>query len=77
MFCDNKSTISIAERPEQKFSERTKHITMRRDFFLNYMENKYIIIKWMPTETHLADIMTKALSGILTKHFTAQLGLKA
>jgi hypothetical protein len=77
MYCDNRSAISMAERPEQRFSERTKHITMQRDFFLNYIENKFIEIKWVPTETQLADIMTKPLSGIMTKHFTTMLGLKA
>jgi hypothetical protein len=76
ILCDNKSTVSMAERPEQKFSERTKHITQHRDFFLNYIENGIIKIKWVPTEMQQADIMTKPLSGILTKHFTTQLGLK-
>ena len=58
--CDNTSTINLFKNPIQH--SRTKHIEIRHHFIRDYVQNKNIILEFMPTEDQLADIFTKPLN---------------
>ena len=76
LYSDNQSAISIAKDPEQKnINARTKHLGIRRDFFVDYVDQKVMDIRYTPTSTMLADMLTKALSPVFVKHFRVQFRL--
>lgn len=56
---DNQSTIRLAKNPE--FHKRTKHIDLRFHYVREKVEAKEIVVKYVPTGSQLADILTKAL----------------
>jgi len=59
IYCDNKSTISMAKNPA--FHGRTKHIDIRFHFIRELVEKEEIILKFCNTNEQVADIFTKAL----------------
>ncbi|KAI0500477.1 hypothetical protein KFK09_018690 [Dendrobium nobile] len=60
MFCENTSTIALANNPV--FHARTKHIEIDQRFVREHIQN--IVIRLLPISTvdQLADILTKPLS---------------
>lgn len=59
IFCNNKSTISIAKNPT--LHGRTKHIDIRYHFIRELISNGKVILKFCSTEDQKADMFTKAL----------------
>ena len=59
LFCDNESTIKIANNPVQH--SKTKHIEIRHHFLRDQVMKKYIDIMHVNTEEQLAHIFTKPL----------------
>jgi hypothetical protein len=45
------------------FHERTKHIDIKHHVLRKYIEDKRVVLKYIPTEIQLADILTKALAS--------------
>ena len=64
MYQDNKSTICLANRGKST-SERTRHVKIRYFFISHYIEEKEIVIRYLPTGEMMADLMTKPLHGSL------------
>ena len=58
---DNRSTILIAEN-ECSSAGRSKHIDIRYKFVAQTIADNIVRVRYTPTETNLADILTKALS---------------
>lgn len=58
---DNQSTIRIAE--DEKISDRTKHIATRYFFMRRHIKEGIFKIQYEPTETNIADLLTKPLTG--------------
>lgn len=56
---DNQSTICLTKNPE--FHKRTKHIDLCFHYVREKVEGKEIVVNYVPTESQLADILTKAL----------------
>ena len=54
----NKSAIALAKNPI--LHERSKHIELKYHFIRDYVETK-IELEFVPTEHHLADMLTKPL----------------
>jgi hypothetical protein len=73
IFCDNKSTISIARNPA--FHGRTKHIELRHHFIRELIAEGKITLKYCSTQEQLADILTKALSKEKFCYFRELLGV--
>lgn len=67
MFVDNLSSIRLVKNSE--YHKRTKHIDTRYHFIREKVNNKEIIIDYVPTEIQKADIFTKALPRDRFKNF--------
>ena len=65
ILVDNQSAIKLSLNPE--FHKRTKHIQVRYHFTRELVEQKSLVVKYVPTE-QLADCLTKPLQK--TKHST-------
>ena len=59
LYCDNESTIKIANNPVQH--SKTKHIEIRHHFLRDHVMKEDIDIIHVKTEEQLADIFTKPL----------------
>ena len=59
LYCDNESTIKIANNPVQH--SKTKHIEIRHHFLRDHVMKEDIGIIHINTEEQLADIFTKPL----------------
>ena len=71
--CDNTSAINISKTPIQH--SRTKHIEIRHYFIRDHVQNKNVILEFVPTEDQLADIFTKPLNGDRFEQIRGKLGL--
>lgn len=58
---DSQSCVAMIYN--QKSSGRTKHIDARYHFIRNQVEEKRVCLKYHPTETNVADLLTKPLGG--------------
>ncbi|KAK6149350.1 hypothetical protein DH2020_016875 [Rehmannia glutinosa] len=61
IFCDNISTINIAQNPVHH--NRTKHIEIRHHFLMDCVSKRKIEISFVPSQDQLADIFIKPLSS--------------
>ena len=61
LFQDNMSTIALCERGEA--GHRTKHIKIRNFFIKEHIDGGEVVVRHMPTDDMVADILTKPLQG--------------
>lgn len=73
IYNDNISAQKLAEN--HTFHPRSKHIAIRHHFIRDAVRNNQILIKYIPTDEMIADILTKALPGPKHKKCTEMLGL--
>ena len=60
VFEDNQACLSIVNSP--KMSPRNKYLALKYHFFRSEIgEEKGVVVKWIPTDTQLADALTKNL----------------
>ena len=71
--CDNTSAINLSKNLIQHF--RTKYIEIRHHFLRDHVQNKNIILEFVPTEDQLADIFTKPLNLDRFQLIRGELGL--
>lgn len=60
---DNSATICISHNASLR--ETTKHLGYRRSFLRDEVEKKEVVLDSIPTSLQTADILTKALGGVL------------
>ena len=73
LYCDNKSTISIAHNPVHH--DRTKHVEVDQHFIKEKLDGNIISIEYVPTSHQLADLLTKGLSEHILEFLVGKLGL--
>jgi Reverse transcriptase (RNA-dependent DNA polymerase) len=71
---DSQSAMAMCEN--QRFSHRTKHIDTRYYFVKDLVANGTIKLSYQPTDSNIADMMTKPLGGNKIEHLRQLAGLK-
>jgi hypothetical protein len=74
LYADNQGAIALA--CNDRFHARTKHINIRYHFIRELVEQKKILLAYVPSVSNVADILTKALASPLFKHLASKLGLR-
>ena len=74
IYEDNQGAIQLCKNP--KFHNRTKHIDISYHFIREQVNKNAICVKYCPTESMIADIMTKPLSKPTYERFRDLLGVK-
>ena len=74
LHCDNQSAIALAK--DNKFHQRSKHISIRYHFIRNTVRNNEIAISYIPSTENIADIFTKALPRPQFEYLRDRLGLR-
>ena len=73
LYSDNQSAIMLTK--DSSFHTCTKHIDICHHFIHFAVDNHTFRLIYCPTDSMVADTLTKALPSIKAKHFTASLGL--
>lgn len=71
---DNQSTIRIVQEPRDR--SRLKHIDVKDCFVRNLVQQGSVVLKYVPTETQEADILTKGLPAGQFKRLRCAIGLR-
>ena len=61
---DSQSAMMLVD--DKKFSNRSKHIDIRYHYIRELVKNGIIQLRYCPTETNIADLMTKPLGPLRT-----------
>ncbi|KXJ76875.1 hypothetical protein RP20_CCG008711 [Aedes albopictus] len=75
MHEDNQSCIAMLSSTGGG-SRRTKHIDTRFNFVRELMSTDVMEVRYCPTDSMIADILTKPLARVKLERFRAQIGLK-
>lgn len=75
LHCDNQSAIALSK--DNMINARTKHFDIRYHWIRELVSDNVISITYCPTDTMVADVLTKALARPKLERFTAELGLRA
>ncbi|THH00740.1 hypothetical protein EW145_g7032 [Phellinidium pouzarii] len=73
LYVDNQSALAVARNPEHH--GRMKHLDLRHYWLRDVVEAGDIDIKYLPTKSMPADIMTKALGRLKVVEMRGMLGL--
>jgi hypothetical protein len=73
--CDNTGAINISKKPVQH--SQTKHIDIRHHLLCDLVESEVVSLSFIPTENHLADILTKPLDGSRFESLRKAIGVYA
>ena len=68
---DNTSAIQITTNPQS--SKRTRHIQLRYQMSREAVENRDVLIRYVASDSNVADIFTKPLQGELLARHTSKL----
>ena len=73
LHCDNKVAIAIVNNPVQH--DQTKHVEVDRHFIKDHLNQGIINLPFVSSQTQLADILTKAVSGKVFHSSLGKLGI--
>ena len=71
IHCDNQGAIALAKNPVKH--NRTKHIDIRHHYVRELVENDSVILKYVQSDSNLADPFTKPLAKIKWSSFMIKL----
>ena len=67
IHCDNQSCIKISEN--HVFHDRSKHMEMRYHYVCDMVQWRDVSLRYIPTDEHTADVLTKPLSKTKFEYF--------
>ena len=73
IYCDNHSCIKLLVNPV--FHDRSKHIDIRYHDIRDCVQWKIMLLSYIPTEDHDADILTKALTRRKLEYHRDRIGV--
>ena len=71
--CNNQGAIALAK--DNKFHVHTKHIDVRYDFICEAVEDRKVMVQYIPTRDNVSDIFTKPLAKAKFQELAELLGL--
>src|SRR5258708_26086007 len=74
LLVDNQGAIALASNPT--FHVRTKHISVRHHFIRERVEDRDILLEYVPTNDQVVDVITKSLPYDKHSEFTMDMGLR-
>ena len=77
IYTDSASSLAIIDAPEEQYTQRTKHYDIKRNFFADRIEKRYVTLRHVTTTNQEADMLTKALSPDKVKRFNELVQLRA
>ena len=66
--------ITLAK--DNKFHSRTKHIDLRYHFIQEAVQDRKIMVSYIPTDENVSDVLTKPLAKLKFHCFIQMLGLR-
>ena len=75
LYSDSQSAIALTK--DGSYHAHTKHIDIRYHFICFVVDNHSLRLVYCPTDSMVADTLTKALPSVKAKHFAASLGLRS
>nr|GEV11752.1 hypothetical protein [Tanacetum cinerariifolium] len=73
LFCANKSAQQIAANP--CYHDKTKYLDINCQFTRDKVQDGFLQTAYIPTQSQIADVMTKALGAIQHSYLSFKLGL--
>ncbi|RVW16805.1 Retrovirus-related Pol polyprotein from transposon RE1 [Vitis vinifera] len=73
VFCDNTSVINISKNPV--LHSRIKHIDIKHHFICDLVEDKVVLLEYVPTEGQIVDILIKPLDVSRFESLRKSIGL--
>ena len=73
LMTDSQSAIALAKNPV--YHKRSKHIDIQYHFVREHTENGNIQLEYAPTESQLADALTKPVDNTKWEQFTSSIGM--
>ena len=73
IYSDSQSAINLAHNPI--FHEKSKAIALKYHLTRYLIDEGQIVLEYVPTEIQVADVLTKALSGVRLRECRTELGL--
>ena len=74
IHCDNQSCIKLSINPV--FHDRSKHIDIRYHHIRDCVQQKIVLLQYIPTEDQVADILTKAFTRRKFEYHRDKIGVK-
>jgi hypothetical protein len=71
---DNQSAMAVAKNPE--FHDRTKHIEVHYHFLCQLVDKRALVLEYVPTNSQIADVLTKGLVREKHERFATEMGLE-
>jgi hypothetical protein len=71
IHCDNQSYVKLSENPV--FHDKSKHIEIKYHYIRDMVQRKAILVKYLPTDEQVVDVLTKPLTKTKFKYFCDRL----
>lgn len=60
MWCDNTQTIRLVNEEVDKLTTTPRHVDIHNHWLRELREQGKLVVKWLPTDQMVADVLTKA-----------------
>jgi hypothetical protein len=73
IHCDNESCVKLSKNPV--FHEKSKHIEIKYHYIREMVQRKEVLVKYLPTDEHVVDVLIKPLTRMKFEYFRDRLGV--